>query len=153
MRKGIKITYIAITVNLGLALIFSYFLASDLDGLFQQLFDWLINLVTGILALYISGYFVGKKIEFLIKTKHWNSVFTGVIGLFVVLLFGTLIGSSVGFLEEGIANIKKGNTLQNELFDYYVKPLFWILFFGIIPTVIAGGIMGKEIKNMPQHPV
>jgi len=148
LRKGIKITYIAITVNLTLALIFAYLLASDLYSLFHQLFEWLINLAIGILALYVSGYYVGKKIEFLIKTKHWNSIATGIIGLFVVLLFGIIFGSSVGFLGEGIENIKNGNTLQNELFDYYFKPIFWVLFFGIIPTVIAGGIMGKEIKNI-----
>ena len=147
MRKEVKITFIAITVNLGIALIFSYFLASDLYGLFEQLFEWLRNLLVGVLALYISGYYIGKKINFLINIKHWKSIITGIIGLIIILLIGVLFGSTVGFIEEGIHNVKNGNTLQNELFDYYVKPLFWIFFIGIIPTIITGGILGKEIKT------
>jgi hypothetical protein len=65
------------------------------------------------------------------------------------LLIGILFGSSVGFLQEGLNHIDREGQLSDSLFDYYIKPLFWIMLFGIIPTIIVGGIMGWKIKTTP----
>jgi hypothetical protein len=152
MNKGIKLTYIAITMNLiiaGLIIIRMFGRFSDLTDLISE---WTLNLGIGILALYISGIYVGNKIEYLIDHKKWNSFLVGMVGLIIILLIGIFFGSTVGFLQEGIENINRENGLENALIDYYIKPLFWIILFGIIPTIIVGGIMGYGIrKNVLQQ--
>ncbi|WP_452231370.1 hypothetical protein [Lacinutrix sp. MEBiC02595] len=147
MKKGTKLAYIRITINLiiaGILIITTFGKFSDLTDIIS---DWPLNLGVGITALYIAGYYVGKKMEFLIDHKKWNSILIGIIGLLTILLVGIFFGSTVGFLQEGIENIERENGLKNALFDYYIKPLFWIILFGIIPTILVGGIMGYGIKK------
>jgi hypothetical protein len=148
MNIGTKITYIGITINLFIAAIIIITMFGGFNDLTDILSDWPLNLGIGILALYLSGKFIGNKMEFLIKTKKWNATLTGIIGLFTILLFGIIFGSTVGFIQEGLENIKSENGLSNALIDYYLKPSFWILFFGIIPTIIVGGIIGCQIKKV-----
>lgn len=123
-------------------------------GDFNSLIDFLLgislNVIVGITSLYLSGYFIGQKMQYLIVTREWNSVITGIIGLLLILIIGIFMGSSVAFLQEGVHYISTGGGVNDALFDYYIKPLFWILFFGIIPTIISGGIMGAKIKEHNQ---
>ncbi|MEE9430811.1 MAG: hypothetical protein V3V16_07215 [Melioribacteraceae bacterium] len=106
-----------------------------------------LNLFVGICGLLIAGYYISTKMEKLINFRKWNSIFTGIIGLILILFIGVLFGSTVGFIEEGIENFDREDGIKNVLFDYYVKPLFWIFLFGIIPTVIVGGVLGYGIKK------
>jgi hypothetical protein len=147
LKKGIRLTFLAITINLIIATIIIITMFGNFNDLTDMLTDWPLNLGIGISALYISGYYIGKRMELLIDIKKWNSILTGMIGLLIILLIGILFGSTIGFLQEGIENIDRENGLSNALFDYYVKPLFWIMFFGIIPTIIFGGLMGYGIKK------
>jgi hypothetical protein len=104
------------------------------------------NLFIGISGLYIIGYLIGQNLDKL-KTKNnqYNPIH-GVLVIFGVLFFGTLIGSTVGFLQEGLPK-GYGYNLQQELYDYYFKPLYWIFMFGFIPTLISGIILGSKLKN------
>lgn len=120
------------------------------EGLIDIISELALNLSIGILGLFVAGYFIGKKTEFLINEKKWNSIIVGIVALILILLIGILFGSSVGFLQDGLNHIDREGQLANSLFDYYIKPLFWIMLFGIIPTIIVGGIMGWKIKNAPQ---
>jgi Na+/glutamate symporter len=151
VKNSTKLTFLSILFNLivaGLIIVWTF-------G-FKDLIDFItslpLNLLVGICGLFIAGYYISLKMEKLIKFRKWNSVLTGIIGLILILLIGVLIGSSVGFIEEGIETFDRKNGIKNVLFDYYVKPLFWIFLFGIIPTVIVGGILGYGIKkNVLQH--
>ena len=151
MKNSIKLTFLSIIFNLivaGTIIIWTF----GFKDLIHFITTLSLNLFIGICGLFIAGYFISKKMEKLIKIKKKNSVLIGIVGLILILLIGVLIGSSVGFIEEGIDNFDRENGIQNALFDYYVKPLFWIFFFGIIPTLIVGGILGYGIKkNMLQH--
>jgi cell shape-determining protein MreD len=119
------------------------------EGLIEIISELALNLSVGILGLFIAGYFIGKKTEILINEKKWNSILVGIVALILILLIGILFGSSVGFLQEGLNHIDREGQLSDSLFDYYIKPLFWIMLFGIIPTIIVGGIMGWKIKTTP----
>lgn len=147
MNKGSKLAFIGITINLIIAGIIIISMFGKFSDLIDIISDWPLNLGIGITALYFSGNFIGNKMEFLISHKKWNSFLVGIFGLIAILLIGIFFGSTVGFLQEGIENIERENGLKNALFDYYIKPLFWIILFGIIPTIIVGGIMGWKIKN------
>jgi hypothetical protein len=62
---------------------------------------------------------------------------------FLTLLTATLIGSSVGFIQEGVGK-------YNALYDYYFKPLYWVTMFGIIPVLLVGLWFGRQIKKQEQ---
>ncbi len=106
-----------------------------------------MNIGIGLFGLYISGYFIGNIMESQIHLKHRNSLLIGLAGLLSILLVGIFAGSSIGFLQEGITSLSSFYKISDALFDYYIKPLFWIIVFGIIPTIITGMILGKLIKN------
>lgn len=151
MKNSTKLTFLSIIFNLIVAGIIIIWISGfkDLIDLFVNI---TLNLFIGIFGLFVAGYYISIKMEKLIKSRKWNSVLTGIIGLILILFIGVLFGSTVGFIEEGIENIDRENGITKALFDYYVKPLFWIFFFGIIPTLIVGGILGYGIKkNMLQH--
>ncbi len=59
----------------------------------------------------------------------------------LVLLSGTIIGSTLGFVQECDYH-SWPSELGNDIFDYFVKPLYWIGIFGSIPASIIGGIWG-----------
>ena len=151
MKNSTKLTFLSIIFNLivaGIIIVWTF----GFKELIYSITYLPINLFVGICGLFISGYYISIKMEELIISRKWNSVLTGIIGLIFILLIGVLVGSSVAFIEEGIQDFNKENGIKNALFDYYVKPLFWIFFMGIIPTVIVGGFLGFGIKkNVLQH--
>jgi len=147
MTKGIKFTFMIISINLLIAgiICISMFGAKSLIDFFYSL---PLNLGIGIFGLYFAGYFVSKKMEVLIKNRFKNSILIGVLGLLTFLIFGIFLGSTVGFLQEGVVNLNEYNNISDAIFDYYFKPFFWILLFGIIPTILTGVILGLLIKKI-----
>jgi uncharacterized membrane protein YvlD (DUF360 family) len=146
VKNSTKLTFFSITFNLivaGIIIIWTF----GFKDLIDIIISLPLNLFVGIFGLFIGGYYISIEMENVIKKRKWNSIMTGIIGLISILLIGVLIGSSVGFIEEGIQDFGKENGIKKALFDYYVKPLFWIFLFGIIPTVIVGGILGYGIKK------
>jgi hypothetical protein len=145
MTRAVKLTWIIITINLLIAviMIFSMF---GVSGFMDTIMEWPIILLLGILGLYISGFYVAQKMDKEINIKHQKTYLIGIPGLLIILIIGTFIGSTMGFIQFGISEIGK-NHLSDVIFDYYIKPYFWVFFFGIIPTLITGLILGKLIKN------
>ena len=98
----------------------------------------------GLLSMaYIFGQLAG--IEILMKGK--NELWIGVKYGIITLIAGTLIGSTVGFIQEGVDNI---GGFSNPFYDYYFKPLYWVTMFGIFPTIIVGLWFGRQIKRLGQ---
>jgi hypothetical protein len=144
-KIGIKSTLVGILIAY---LIMSGILMIDssyLDALlwFTKIEYW-INLLVGAIAFILSGYFYGRLAGFLILIKKKDYELTGIIIGFLTLWTGTLLGSTIGFIQEGLDNF---GTYDNPIVDYYFKPLFWITFFGFIPVIVTGLWFGKKIKK------
>lgn len=134
---GIATAYLIMTTLIGLDEgITAIFWISDVD--------YWPNLLLGAVGLILMGYLFGQRagIEIIEKRKDYSWV--GIKYGFFTLLTGTLIGSTLGFLQEGIDNI---GTHDNPFEDYYFKPLFWVTVFGLIPVVLVGLWFGKQIKK------
>lgn len=101
------------------------------------------HLLIGAVGLLAMAYFFGQLagVEILVKKK--NELFTGIKYGLLTLVTGTLIGSSVGFVQEGIDNI---GGFSNPFYDYYFKPMYWVIMFGVIPAMIVGLWFGRQIK-------
>lgn len=102
------------------------------------------HLLIGAIGLLAMAYFFGQLavVEILVKRK--NEIWTGIKYGLITLLTGTLIGSSVGFFQEGIDNI---GGFSNPFYDYYFKPMYWVTIFGIVPVIIVGLWFGRQIKR------
>ncbi len=94
-----------------------------------------------IILSYLSGELAAKQI--IINKRSF--VLIGVITGFIIVITGTIAGSLVGFFQEGIPN-SDGN-LGEAIFDYILKPLLWVLYFGFIPIIMVGIVFGYLLKR------
>jgi hypothetical protein len=101
------------------------------------------HLAIGAIGLLTMACIFGQFAGIDILQKGKNELWTGIKYGFFTLLTGTLIGSSVGFIQEGIGK-------HNALYDYYFKPLYWVTMFGIVPVILVGIWFGRQIKKQGQ---
>ncbi len=137
-------------VGLSIAyVIFGFVIYSMGEKLFKAVF-WIFNvefwyhLVIGSIGLITMAYFFGKLAGVEILFKEKNQYLTGVKYGLITLLTSSFIGSSVGFIQEGIDNI---GGFGNPFYDYYFKPMFWVIMFGLIPVILVGLWFGRQIKK------
>src|SRR5690606_25081081 len=130
MNKAVKFTFLTIGIDLFVAFLIALWLLTvpknPLMDLTDFILDYSFNFVLGVLILFCSGYYVGKKMQNFICTKKRNAGMSGMIWLMLILVFGIFGASTVGFVEEGIM---RGNNIYDSIVDYYFKPFFWILLF------------------------
>lgn len=102
------------------------------------------SLLVGAIGLLTMAYIFGRfaGVEILIKKR--NELLTGIKYGLLILVTGTLIGSSVGFIQEGIDNF---GGVTNPIYDYYFKPMYWVTIYGIVPVIIVGLWFGRQIKK------
>jgi hypothetical protein len=102
------------------------------------------HLIIGAIGLLTMTYFFGRLagVEILIKKR--NELLTGIKYGLLTLVTGTLIGSSVGFIQEGIDNI---GGFGKPFYDYYFKPMYWVTIYGIVPVIIVGLWFGRQIRR------
>jgi hypothetical protein len=148
-RLAVKSGLIGLLIAYLIFVWISYSLGEKLIEAIFWIFDvefW-YHLVIGAIGLLTMSYFFGQfaGVEILIKKK--NEFWTGVKYGLIILFTGTLIGSSVGFFQEGIDNF---DGFSNPIIDYYFKPLFWVSMFGISPVIIVGIWFGRQIKIQGQ---
>ena len=105
--------------------------------------DYAINTIVGAIGLLLMGWLFGELAGHQIIFKKRNELLIGVLTGLLTLLTGTLIGSTVGYFQEGFDN----SDVLEALFDYYYKPLFWVTVFGTIPAIIVGIWFGRQIKK------
>jgi len=145
MKKETRILFITISLNLLIAFIIFYCLLSfKLSEVFDFIQDFFLNFSIGIIGLYASAYGCGLVLSKMNRIQ----IYQGVLSIFIVLFIGTLAGSTVGFVQKGLPSIIEfKEPILEAVIDYYAKPFFWIFFFGFIPTLISGVIIGKLLRK------
>jgi len=145
LKKETKYIFSVITINLIIATLIMLFLIDfDFSELLKFIIDFLLNFLIGITGLYATGYVIGQNLDKLKRNKY--TIAHGILSIFFVLFFGTLLGSTIGFIQEGLPDGKE-YCLKDELFDYFVKPLYWIFLFGFFPTLISGILLGIKLRK------
>ena len=141
-KIGIKAAFKSVSIGIVFFLLLLFVFGMNIKFLIE--FDYYLNIILGFVFFYICGFVFGKKsaIEILIMKK--NETVVGIkYGIFTLIITAFLF-SLVGFFQEGRTYI---GTNYNPIEGYIFKPMFWIIFFGIIPTVIMGRFFGKWIKR------
>lgn len=115
--------------------------------LWIRMVDFWPNLLVGLAGLFLSAYVFGGWAGKEIIEKGRNHYFVGIKYGLIILFFGSLFGNTVGFVTEGLSELGQGSPI----IDYYVKPLYWIFIFGLIPTIIIGCFFGRRIWKLSQE--
>ncbi len=145
MKQETKYIFRVITINLIIAILIMLILIDfDFTALLEFFIDFLLNFLIGITGLYTTGYVIGQNLDKLKRNKY--TIAHGILSIFGVLFLGILLGSTVGFIQEGLPY---GNEycLKDELFDYFLKPLFLIFLFGFFPILISGILLGIKLRK------
>lgn len=143
-RQGL----IFVIVGLLIAQFIMVWFSSDnsiIEGFFWfTTFNYNFNVIIGILIMLISGHLFGQIAGKAILIKKRNYVLMGFLCGMAILMTTAFLSSWIGFFQEGISKI---GTEDNPFVDYIYKPIFWILFFGLIPVLVVGTWFGKQIKK------
>jgi hypothetical protein len=106
--------------------------------------DYAANTIIGAVGLLAMAYLFGQLAGTEILIKKWNDTFVGIKYGLLTLWTATIIGSTLGFLQEGLDNI---GSPDEPFFDYYFKPLYWVTMFGLIPAIVVGVWFGGQIRK------
>ena len=148
-KKGIRKAFESVTIGLVIFYLFGVFVFSN-EGLqsllwiqYLDLYNW-IYILNWAISFYIIGFFIGSNAgkEILIRNK--NFLLSGLKHGFLILFFAASLGCFLGFMTEGYENL---GTNDNPIIDYFMKPIFWIVLYGLIPTLLMGLFFGWRIKK------
>lgn len=106
-------------------------------------------IILGLIFLYLSAFVYGQLggvYLYKTKTNSYKIEFVGILIAFSTVLTMSLAGSSYYFIKAINFN-NFGASLINAAGSYLFKPIFWICFFGLIPSVILGIYWGKVFRN------
>lgn len=119
-------------------------------------FNYLPNILVGVLSIILSGLYFGQLAGILILLRKWNHMLTGFVTGLVVIVSATFVASWIGFFQEGIKYIGMNH---DPFSDYIITPIVTVTIFGLIPVLIIGIWFGISIKNKgnttsyPEHRV
>jgi hypothetical protein len=105
--------------------------------------DFIFHLIVGAFAMLITAKYLGRYVGWLIIIRRRCSVLIGVVSGLLILIGGTFCGSLIGFFQEGIGS----SDLYEAMFNYLIKPIYWVSLFGFIPVIISGIIYGLKLKQ------
>lgn len=149
IEKGRNQTFIFNTYGIMVAIVILFLLGLDYSNpfiLLKDIFnDFTLNIICGITSLYLASYFIGGWAGQKILMNNNDKFSIGIISSISVLSIGIVGGSLVGLIQEGFWD---RNTLwTDDVFDYLIKPLIWINVFGLIPAIILGLLLGRNISK------
>lgn len=131
MNNPTKYIFYTISINLVIAfLIFISIIGFDIANSVKVILDLKLNFFVGISSLFIIGYFLGNKLNKVLKNKGNLKIVHGIISILLILLFGTLIGSTVGYLEEGLPSYLKYGDYKKHYLIIISNRCFGLCFLG-----------------------
>lgn len=151
-RIGLELAFIGLGVAyLKMAALMMIFDGSILTGLFWIAnVYWWYHLVVGAIGLLSMSYVFGRRAGVEILVNGRNKYAVGIKYGIITLWIATILGSSVGFFQEGLDKI---GTTDEPFEDYFLKPFFWVTVFGFIPTILFGLSFGWQIKKQGSKPL
>lgn len=147
MKYGMKSIIIGIVFSYCILFIFFLFSGEGLKSIiwFNKLDSYsLLFILNWIFLFFLFAFIFGVKAskEILIQKRDYEKV--GMKYGVLTLILASLLGCLPGLISEGM----DGFTFKSYGINAYVfKPMFWIIFFGIIPAVLIGKWFGKKIKS------
>lgn len=114
---------------------------------YLDLYNWLY-ILNWVITFFVLSYFIGNFAGKFILIKKKNPFFIGFLSGFFMIFFGACFGCLLGFFTEGIYNL---DTEENTLIDYFLIPVFWIVVYGFVPSVLLGLFFGKRVYDFKNN--
>ncbi len=148
-KIGVQKAFESVTIGLIIFYLIGIFIFSN-EGLksllwiqYLDLYNW-VYIINWVASFYVIGYFIGRNAGKEILIKKRNVVFSGLKHGFLILFFAASLGCLLGFMTEGIENL---GTNDNPIIDYFMKPIFWITLYGLVPTLLVGVFFAYRISH------
>ncbi len=107
-----------------------------------------LGVIAGIVALFLSATFLGKIAGRIICYKLRGIAGAAFVGFCLALscvVIAIVAGAPFSFLVQELSNITPEH--KSDFLVFIVAPLFWILFFGILPAMLLGGLYGILVRR------
>ena len=98
----------------------------------------------GVVLILFLGHLFGQQAGKLILIKNWNHFLVGPITGLVILFASVFLASWVGFFQEGLDFM---GSYWHPFYDYIVKPVSAVMYFGAIPVLFVGLWFGYRIQG------
>lgn len=119
----------------------AFFLLSMIGGV-GFIANILMPVLVAVIALYAAAAVFGSVAGLLIyrlRSRVWAIRSVSVVLAWLCLITSCLAGSSVSFLST--------NGTSYDFEAYIFRPLFWVMFFGMIPALILGLAYSAVIRE------
>lgn len=104
----------------------------------------LLNILVGVGLMLGFGHFFGQQAGKLILLRNWNQFVVGPITGLLILFASVFLVSWVGFFQEGLNHM---GSFWNPFYDYVLKPVIGVMYFGAIPVLFVGLWFGYRIRT------
>lgn len=141
---GASVSVICATIGLLIALALNLLMGTIVLAL-----SFPIPIILGLLFLYLSAFVYGRiggDYVYRIKSKNYKVELIGILIAFSTVLTMSLAGSFYYFIKAINFN-NVGETVVSAAGSYLFKPVFWVGFFGLIPSIILGICWGRIFRN------
>ncbi len=102
--------------------------------------DFPVNLIVAFIFMLFGSLIIGPKIHIYIYERNWNSKISGILGLYVISIFGIIGGFVVAYFDYP-------NNSNESLIEYFSLPLLLFLILNLFPSIIFGVVLGKLIAK------
>lgn len=107
--------------------------------------DFPVGVATGAAATLAASWWLGGRVQQRLEAASLaRAVALGASVAVATLQIGILLGSLPQLFVE--ADVERWG-LGAELFNYIVKPLYWMNLFGLVPAVVLGAFFGVTVAG------
>lgn len=143
LNKAKSYTILIMCISLVCAILIWTMLLTDYNypirGLMMFIIDFPVNLIVAFIFMLFGSLIIGPKIHKFIFERNWNSKISGILGLYIISVFG-IIGGVVSYFDYL-------NNSNESLIEYFSLPLLLFLILNLFPSIIFGIILGKLIAR------
>jgi len=148
-KIGSRQALISVLLGLLVANLIMTVLVAPYEGYLKAFFwladvGYLVNILVGVVLILFLGHLFGQQAGKLILIKNWNHFLVGPITGLVILFASVFLASWVGFFQEGLDFM---GSYLHPFYDYIVKPVSAVMYFGAIPVLFVGLWFGYRIQG------
>lgn len=119
-------------------------------GALEAITTFPARILIAIISSLVFAAVVGAGVAPVVASRRPGDYVIGAAFAVAALTCGTVVGASTSLLIESVAC---PNGLGECLYDWIMKPLYWVLVFGGLPALVLGSLftffVGRDLEGLP----